>query len=166
MHPAPRVFCRRMNSHQTNLPIVPARGKRLLAGLIDLLVAVALGVFVLWLGSKFAYLQFFKKRYMIIALLPALYLVLRDSIGGKSIGKLVAGIKVVRVKSNNVGGFGESLLRNFAFALLGIPLIGWFVGGAMIVVIFVQIMLGKEQRLGDRFAGTMVIDDRTSKGAE
>lgn len=84
---------------------------------------------------------------------------LRDSLGGKSFGKMFMGISVVSLARLRPASIGDSLLRNSVFLVGLIP----FAGVAAILILnaimALQILSGKAQRLGDRFANTMVIDD-------
>jgi hypothetical protein len=81
-----------------------------------------------------------------------LYLLLRDSIGGQSLGKLLVGLVVVNVRTGALGTWKESVLRN-VFAL--IP-------GANVVAPFLETITiirdQQGQRLGDRLAQTQVIE--------
>jgi uncharacterized RDD family membrane protein YckC len=76
---------------------------------------------------------------------------------GRSLGKRLAGLRVVRVSGQAVG-FWSSLLRNLlrvADALPGMNLVG--------VVLIVTTT--KNQRLGDLVAGTIVVRDRVTAAA-
>jgi len=124
--------------------------KRFVAGLID--ISVALGIF---------FALFFSRRLIIALLLrrgfalviPHLYLLLKDSIEGKSIGKLLIGIMVYNEKEKKAGGLLDSIIRNWylAIPILGPTLIALVIGS--------QILSGKNKRLGDEGAGTIVITD-------
>jgi len=65
--------------------------------------------------------------------------------GGQSYGKRWLGIKVVNANTGAPCTFGQSLIRNFLLAVLG-PLDWVFIFGE------------HHQRLGDKAAGTIVID--------
>ncbi len=86
-----------------------------------------------------------------------LYLLLRDSIGGQSLGKLLVGLVVVTVRTGGLCTWKESVLRN-VFAL--IP-------GANIVAPFLETITiirdPQGQRLGDRLAQTQVIEGLGAK---
>jgi uncharacterized RDD family membrane protein YckC len=66
--------------------------------------------------------------------------------GGQSIGKRWLGMRVVSVETNAPCTFGQSFIRNLLLAVLG-P-IDW-------VFIFGE----RRQRLGDKAAGTIVVDE-------
>ena len=86
-----------------------------------------------------------------------LYLLLRDGIGGQSLGKLLVGVVVVNVQTGRLCTWRESALRN-VFAL--IP-------GANVVAVFLEsitiIRDPQGQRLGDRLAQTQVIEGLGAK---
>jgi uncharacterized RDD family membrane protein YckC len=86
-----------------------------------------------------------------------LYLLLRDGIGGQSLGKLLVGLVVVNVQTGRLCTWKESTLRN-VFVL--IP-------GANLVAIFLEsitiIRDPQGQRLGDRLAQTQVIEGLGAK---
>src|SRR6185503_14303272 len=81
-----------------------------------------------------------------------LYLLLRDGIGGQSLGKLIVGVVVVNVQTGRLCTWKESTLRN-VFVL--IP-------GANVVAIFLEsITMVRDpqgQRLGDKVAQTQVVE--------
>jgi uncharacterized RDD family membrane protein YckC len=80
------------------------------------------------------------------------YLLLRDAVGGQSIGKIMLGLTVVRVETGHPCSAIDSIRRN---AMLIIP-------GANVVALFLEswtIMRDRQgQRLGDRLAQTQVVD--------
>jgi uncharacterized RDD family membrane protein YckC len=86
-----------------------------------------------------------------------LYLLLRDGIGGQSLGKLLVGVVVVNVQTGRLCTWKDSALRN-VFVL--IP-------GANVVAIFLEsitmIRDPQGQRLGDRLAQTQVIEGLGAK---
>ena len=87
----------------------------------------------------------------------AVYLLLRDAVGGQSIGKIMLGLTVIRVENGRPCGVVDSLRRN---AMLLVP-------GANIVALFLEawtIMRDRQgQRLGDRLAQTQVVDGLGAK---
>jgi uncharacterized RDD family membrane protein YckC len=114
--------------------------KRAAAATIDgLLVTTAL---VLYLNSDFL-------PYLLIG---ALYLLLRDAVAGRSVGKFCCGLVVINLKTGRPCGRGASISRN---ALLLLP-------GANIVAAFLEAVTivrdPQGQRLGDRLAWTQVIE--------
>lgn len=82
--------------------------------------------------------------------------------GGRSIGKRVTGLQTVSVRTQDVAGFKESIIRNLplasAYLLFSVPYIGWVMAGA-ITALEGLLMLGNEQglRLGDELAHTQVL---------
>ena len=89
---------------------------------------------------------------MLYLLGGALYLLLRDSISGRSLGKFCFGLVVIDLHSKRPCGRMRSLTRN---ALLVIP-------GANLAAIFLEsasvLRDPQGQRLGDRLAQTQVVE--------
>lgn len=114
--------------------------KRLLAASIDGLLVVTLCL-VCWIGRAPLYLA-----------LGAGYLLLRDAIGGQSIGKILLGLVVIDLTTGRAASVSGSTKRN---VLLLLP-------GANIVAILLEartIMSDPQgQRLGDRLAHTQVVE--------
>lgn len=113
-----------------------SRDKRFLAQVIDTLIALAF-LPLLYLGywGQIAGLSLF-----------VFYLWFADGLlGGRSIGKFVLHMRVVRAKDGTPCGYFGSLLRNITLTLLG-P-IDWLL-----------ILGNKKQRLGDLIAGTVVLN--------
>jgi uncharacterized RDD family membrane protein YckC len=114
--------------------------KRALAATIDgLLVTTTL---VLYLTSEFL-------PYVFIG---ALYLLLRDGVAGRSVGKFVCGLVVINVKTGRPCGQGASISRNAILLLPGANVVAAFLEAATIV------RDPQGQRLGDRLAWTQVIE--------
>jgi hypothetical protein len=82
----------------------------------------------------------------------AAYLLLRDAVGGQSIGKILSGLTVIRVQTGRPCSVMDSVRRN---AMLLVP-------GANVVAVFfeaVTILRDRQgQRLGDRLAQTQVVE--------
>jgi uncharacterized RDD family membrane protein YckC len=114
--------------------------KRLTAVSIDGFLVVTLCM-VYWIGAAPLYLA-----------LAAGYLLLRDAIGGQSLGKILLGLVVIDLQTGRVSSWSGSVRRNF---LLLLP-------GANVVAIFLEartIMSDPQgQRLGDRLAQTQVVE--------
>ena len=114
--------------------------KRLTAATIDgLLVAATI---VLYQGSEMLFYP----------LAGATYLLLRDSIAGRSVGKFCCGLVVVNLLTGRPCGRGASFSRNALFLLPGANVMAAFLEMATIV------RDPQGQRLGDRFALTQVVE--------
>jgi Zn-dependent protease with chaperone function/uncharacterized RDD family membrane protein YckC len=125
------------------------RWRRLIAGFIDMAIA-GLIVFAILSIKRLLLLSILKKG--LIVLLPSFYLLIKDSLAkGQSIGKLVTGVMVYNEKESSPGGLLDSIIRNW---YLAIPVLG---PTLFVVIICIQILLGKRKRLGDRQAGTIVV---------
>ncbi|MAF94140.1 MAG: hypothetical protein CMM60_00005 [Rhodospirillaceae bacterium] len=123
--------------------------KRFVAGLID--IVIVLVIFFIFISQKRRFIAMILKRGLAF-FIPHLYLLLKDSIEGKSIGKLITGIMVYNEKEKKVSGVLDSIIRNWYFA---IPFAGPTI---FALIIGIQILFGKN-RLGDKGAGTIVITD-------
>jgi uncharacterized RDD family membrane protein YckC len=114
--------------------------KRLTAAAIDGLLVVTLCLSS-WTTGSVLYLP-----------LGAGYLLLRDAIGGQSIGKLLLGLVVIDLETGRVSSVSGSLRRNL---LLLLP-------GANVVAVFLEARAitadPQGQRLGDRLAQTQVVE--------
>ncbi|MDO8748345.1 MAG: RDD family protein [Candidatus Omnitrophota bacterium] len=77
------------------------------------------------------------------------YMLLRDTFGGRSLGKLACGLKVIDVKKRPLK-ISQAIIRNIFIVLPVLPLVEYFV------------LLKNQQgrRIGDKAAKTMVIDLR------
>jgi uncharacterized RDD family membrane protein YckC len=114
--------------------------KRMTAASIDgLLVATA--CLVSWIGSAPLYLA-----------LGAAYVLLRDAIGGQSIGKIVVGLVVIDLTTGRPASVSGTLKRNFLLLLPGANIVA--------IVLEAQTIMSdpQGQRLGDRLAHTQVVD--------
>jgi len=114
--------------------------KRLTAASIDGLLVATLSLFA-WIGSAPLYVA-----------LGAGYLLLRDAIGGQSIGKILLGLVVIDLETGRVSSLSGSVKRNFLLLLPGANLVA--------IVLEARAILADSQgqRLGDRLAQTQVIE--------
>jgi hypothetical protein len=113
--------------------------RRMNAALIDLSLAVAAALAYQRVGSVW------------ILVAGAVYLLFRDSVGGRSVGKLLLGLVVVNIATGAPATFRESMKRNLIFLLPGANL-------TAIVLEAITIQRDAQGcRLGDRIAQTQVI---------
>jgi uncharacterized RDD family membrane protein YckC len=124
---------------------------------------------------------------MIIGLIPvvggiigALYMLFRDALPidvleKKSIGNKLLNLSVIKIEDETpVIDYATSAKRNWMFSLgpvmlffIYIPILGWLIDIILAIVLFVLIVIEllkifldeKGIRLGDKWAGTMVIED-------
>jgi len=77
------------------------------------------------------------------------YMLLRDTFGGRSLGKFACGLKVIDIKERPLK-ISQAIIRNIFVVLPILPLVEYFV------------MLKNQQgrRIGDKVAKTMVVDLR------
>jgi len=114
--------------------------KRLMAASIDGLLVATLSLFA-WIGGAPLYL-----------VLAAGYLLLRDAIGGQSIGKILLGLVVIDLETGRVSSLSGSVKRNFILLLPGANLV------AIVLEARTIVLDAQGQRLGDRLAQTQVVE--------
>ena len=114
--------------------------KRFSAAFVDALVVTTLSLGY-WTGGSPLYLAF-----------SAGYLLLRDAVGGRSIGKLLFGLVVISMKTGRPSSFAGSVERNFLLLLPGANVVAVFLEARTIVAD------PQGQRLGDRLAQTQVVE--------
>jgi uncharacterized RDD family membrane protein YckC len=119
--------------------------KRLLAAFLDGMPAIA------------AWFVYRSTGSLLVVAGAVVYLVLRDGIGGQSLGKLLVGLVVVNLRTGRLCTWRDSALRN-VFVL--IP-------GANVAAIFLECVTivrdPQGQRLGDRLAQTQVVEGLGAK---
>jgi hypothetical protein len=119
--------------------------KRLLAASVDGMPVLA------------AWFLYSKTGSLLGGAAAVIYLLLRDGFGGQSLGKLLAGLVVVNVRTGQFCTWKDSALRN-VFVL--IP------GANLVAVCLESITIIRDpqgQRLGDRLAQTQVIEGLGAK---
>lgn len=138
------------------------RFRRLVAGAVDVSIAVVATlllyryVFVrMVLVSRLRTIG----MLMVVLAFPTVYILLRDSARGKSIGKLMTGLTTVDGRTGVPIGVSGSLRRNACFALAVVPVVGWLLGGALATIAVVQIWRGRSHRIGEAAVGTAVVAD-------
>lgn len=114
--------------------------KRFGAAVVDGLVTMTLSLGY-WTDNSPLYLAF-----------GGAYLLLRDAIGGRSIGKLIAGVMVISLETGRPASFAGSAKRNLLLLLPGANIAAIFLEARTIVVD------PQGQRLGDRLAQTQVVE--------
>lgn len=124
--------------------------KRIYAGIIDYVITcviqtVLMGLFFIKpLLTGEADTVNLMARMCIITYGSVMYLIIRDNIGTKSVGKRIFKLKIVNKHDHNEAGFSKRLLRN----------VTWLLGGIDVIVFLVL-----KERLGDRIFGTNVVEE-------
>jgi hypothetical protein len=120
-------------------------GRRLSAAMVDALVCIS----IWWL----------LRSYGPVLYLPLgwLYVLLRDSISGRSLGKLCSGLVVIDLHTGRPCGRFGSIMRNAVFALPGANIAALFLESASVV------RDPQGQRLGDRLAQTQVVEGLSAR---
>ena len=134
-------------TQRTVSPYPPAdRSNRLVAGAVDLTVAAA------------CYAALAPENPIVAVTVSPLYLLFRDGIfAGQSLGKMCVGQVVIRLSSGNRGRMIDSIRRNFIFVIPGMNLV------ALPVELTQTVKDQQGMRVGDRLAGTQVIDGKDAK---
>jgi uncharacterized RDD family membrane protein YckC len=130
-------------------------GKRAVAAIIDVVISYIIG-FVPIIGW----------------LIGAAYMALRDGftfepVVGQSLGKKLLNLKAVVIDSGQKCDYMTSIRRNLPFIIpmvfMAVPVIGWIIGAvvwalALVVEVILVVTDENGDRLGDRIAGTRVIE--------
>ena len=93
-------------------------------------------------------------------LLTSAYILFRDSLSGKSLGKRMRKLCAINIDSEKVCNWQDSFMRNL---FLAVPILGFLV---LAVEFFFAFKDQDYRRLGDHFAHTLVIDESSLKGEE
>lgn len=142
-------------TNENSEKIAASPTKRFTAGVID--IAIAAGLFSLLFFVKGSFLAMLPMKKILAIAAPHLYLLFKDSVQGKSVGKLITGLTVRDRKTGKPGNILDSIIRNF---YLSLP----FVGPTLIALLIgAQILSGKNKRLGDSWAGTIVTEDEEKR---
>jgi RDD family protein len=115
-------------------------GRRLSAAVVDGLLCITI-----WF--------LFKGHGAALSLVSGpLYLLVRDSIAGRSLGKILFGLVVIDLHTGRPSGLIGSITRNAVFGLPGANLAALFLESASVI------RDPQGQRLGDRLAQTQVVE--------
>ena len=155
-------YCRfQFGSATDATELQPATGQRLIAGLIDCILLF--GVFTVMAFalsgteqseiSRTVRVGLRNEEYLVYLGIVYLYYVVFELLTSASLGKLVMGLKVVKV-SGQPYDLGAILVRNVIRFIDSIPLGLYLVGLISIAV------TEKKQRLGDLAVGTTVVKSR------
>jgi uncharacterized RDD family membrane protein YckC len=138
-------------------------GRRFAALLLDwiILLAVAATMAEYETGDGSLVISWQGWRFVLAwIVVPLAYVVLFESRAGATPGKFIVGIRV-RTEAGSRIGFGQSLGRNLARVVDAFPyVIPYLVGGIAVL------RSSTRQRLGDRWASTVVIAKGTDAGPE
>jgi uncharacterized RDD family membrane protein YckC len=131
---------------------VHVTGRRILATIVDGLIFGALyGVMALLFGVLFGGTNGFMQALpgVLCAVIVVLYYILLEGYLGQTLGKMLLGIKVVREDDGEVPGVGGATIRTLLRLVDGL---------FDYLVAFITVLIsGKNQRLGDMAAHTLVV---------
>jgi len=142
--------------------VLAGLGSRFLAIFLDLIFQVVVIVVIVWALIKSIGFSTPTREYvttgaisLVSVLLILGYFVLFESLnGGRTPGKAMTGLRVVRVTGGPVG-LRASLLRNVVRLVDWLPSL--YAVGAVLIL-----LTRNHQRLGDMLAGTLVVRERTA----
>ncbi|MCL2373963.1 MAG: RDD family protein [Treponema sp.] len=125
--------------------------KRVVAGIIDFFITCIIQTILMALFLLKPLLEMggdveifnIMIRNMIITYASLSYLIFRDVLGKRSIGKLIMKLKIIDKNGGKETGFIKRILRNLT----------WILGPIDIIVFFIT-----KERLGDKIAGTNVVE--------
>jgi len=124
--------------------------KRVIAGVIDFIItsviqSVLFSVFIVrpLLETGVDDLSVVFGRNLIITYCSLLFLIVRDVLGKKSIGKIIMKLKIINKNDGNESDFSKRLIRNLS----------WLLGPIDIIIFLIT-----KERIGDKIAGTTVIE--------
>lgn len=122
--------------------------RRFIAGTIDVLLLILL-MYALLRIKRYAAMLLVKRATWFIV--PSVYFLARDVVFGRSIGKVVMGIKVTEDVTGQRPSLMQLIGRNIIFA---VPLIGPTV---FVAIAAFQIVTGARVRFGEDVSGTKVV---------
>lgn len=141
-------------------------GKRVAAGIVDLVLVFVLlsltdqGGFINFKFGSGGYsvtagpiVSLWGTKGTITTIVIALYFILFETFKGGTIGKLAAGIKVVREDGSRIT-FNQALIRNLLRIVDGFP---YFI--PYLLGMIVMATSPRRQRIGDKLAKTLVIKE-------
>jgi uncharacterized RDD family membrane protein YckC len=129
------------------------RNKRFIAGAIDFLIAAIIQsiLMLIFIMRPLVTQQIDMNRVIVLNLIITLvsmsYLIIRDILGSRSIGKKILKLKILDIKTGNSANWAARLIRN----------ITWLLGPLEIVLILVT-----GNRMGDIIAQTKVEAEKQS----
>ena len=154
---------------------MPRPRRRLAAFFVDGLVVAVLILFAMFAPEGPSRAEAIARAVLPYG--PCAYLMFRDAIGGRSVGKLATGLVVWDDKAGRPGGFMDSVLRNWPLALLMLPIGGPLVQGllwplylvklaaaAIAVMMLWQVLRRRPRRILEGPATTQVLHVRHRPG--
>jgi uncharacterized RDD family membrane protein YckC len=82
---------------------------------------------------------------------------------GQTPGKQICGQRVVMKQTGRAAGWGEMALRDFVIRFLAIGILGQLTCGIFSLVATLMIFSAYHETLWDKWAGTLVVDDREGR---
>lgn len=137
--------------------VMAGPGLRVLSGLIDLVLSavVLIVVAVSWFERLIRGIEASDQVFFLLILIVVMFagpVLIETATGGKSIGRYIVGTRVVRADMRR-----EHMSQAAIRALLALVEIWGTFGAIAMISVFVD---GKNRRIGDLAAGTIVINDR------
>lgn len=123
-------------------------GAFLLDALLIALVLILPGSIASWIIIAWGQMSWIARVWNVVFLLFLAGILLRDGRSGRSLGKLIMGLGL-RGREGGRSGYGHSIVRNLPLLIPGINLI------EILLVLF----SAEGRRIGDRLAGTTVVEE-------
>jgi len=113
------------------------------------LLAFGIGIFFVKDAGDIVLDRVFMPIYLLLFFLGSSYFVVLNGYGGKTIGKMIMGIRIISTEGSNIG-FWQSFAR----------WIGYYISGAFLFIGFLWSIFDKNsQSWHDKIAGTYVVRD-------
>jgi uncharacterized RDD family membrane protein YckC len=135
------------------VPNVHVTGRRVVATIIDgILFSILNGAFSSLFGtdsSGFDITRLSTGGSFLLLVIAVLYYVILEGLYGRTLGKMITGIRVVDAATGNPPGIGKALIRTLLRIIDGIF--------AYLVGFIIVLSSERRRRLGDMAAGTLVV---------
>jgi len=95
--------------------------------------------------------------FLVYLLIVLAYYTFLEGSGGQTVGKMLLGIQVIREDTGSAPGTGKALIRTLLRIVDAFPI-------AYLVGFIVVLISGKNQRVGDMAAGTLVVRKGSASG--
>jgi uncharacterized RDD family membrane protein YckC len=136
-------------------PNVHVTGRRIVATIVDgILLGIVSSIFTALFGTKttssgFSLTRLSSGGSLLLFVVVVLYYVLLEGLIGRTIGKMITGIRVVDEATGNPPGIGKAAIRTLLRIIDG--LFAYLVGFIIVV------SSNRRRRLGDMAAKTLVV---------
>jgi uncharacterized RDD family membrane protein YckC len=137
------------------VPNVHVTGRRVVATIIDgILFGIVSSILSSFFGTKTTSSGFNITRLstggsFLLLVIVVLYYVILEGVYGRTVGKMITGVRVVDAATGNPPGIGKAVIRTLLRIIDGIF--------AYLVGFIIVVSSDRRRRLGDMAAGTLVV---------